>query len=77
MGARKRGHEELEASAPAQPASRLHRLRNMWQFANLFQFLFTFGKAIKLEDEVDIEVRGMVAIASCRVPHHAVVRRAC
>ncbi|KAI9842168.1 MAG: hypothetical protein M1838_003248 [Thelocarpon superellum] len=55
MGARKRGHEELEASAPAQPASRLHRLRNMWQFANLFQFLFTFGKAIKLEDEVDIE----------------------
>lgn len=36
--------------------SLLHRLRNMWQFANLFQFIVLFNKALKLDENMDIEV---------------------
>lgn len=60
--ARKRSLQELDldtAHGPKQPST-LHRIRNMWQFANLFQFIFLFGKALKLDDNLDIEV--------CRAP---------
>ena len=43
--------------APAEP-SMLERIRNMWEFANLAQYLFIFGKAVKVEDDVVIEVCG-------------------
>lgn len=60
MPARKRARAELEdeddTPAPAvQPPSTLQRVRNMWEFASLLQYLFLFGKAIKAE-EWDIEV---------------------
>jgi hypothetical protein len=45
-----------DANTPAQP-SILQRLRNMWQFANLYQFILLFGKALKIDDNLDIEVR--------------------
>ncbi|KAK3906213.1 reticulocyte-binding protein 2 a [Staphylotrichum tortipilum] len=54
---RKRSLQELNAGdsqAPAEP-SMLHRIRNMWQFANLFQFILLFGHALKLDDSLDIE----------------------
>lgn len=57
--ARKRSLQELGAGnsqGPAEP-SMLHRIRNMWQFANLFQFILLFGHALKLDDSLDIEVR--------------------
>jgi hypothetical protein len=31
----------------------------MWQFANLCQWIYIFGKAIKLDDSVDIEVSSL------------------
>lgn len=34
----------------------LNQLRNMWQFANLCQWIYIFGKAIRLDDSIDIEV---------------------
>ncbi|KAK4192633.1 reticulocyte-binding protein 2 a [Podospora australis] len=43
------------APIPAQP-SLLARIRSMWQFANLYQFMLLFGKALKLDDSLDIEV---------------------
>ncbi|KAH6854397.1 hypothetical protein B0I37DRAFT_29012 [Chaetomium sp. MPI-CAGE-AT-0009] len=55
--ARKRSVQELNsgnAQGSAQP-SVLHRIRNMWQFANLFQFILLFGQALKLDDNLDIE----------------------
>lgn len=55
---RKRALPEAETSSNAQPPkepSVLHRIRNMWQFANLFQFILLFGKALKLDDSLDIE----------------------
>lgn len=57
---RKRALQEADnsnnAQSPKEP-SVLHRIRNMWQFANLFQFILLFGKALKLDDSLDIEVR--------------------
>ncbi|KAL0469196.1 hypothetical protein QR685DRAFT_329552 [Neurospora intermedia] len=55
---RKRALQEGDTSNNAQPPkepSVLHRIRNMWQFANLFQFILLFGKALKLDDSLDIE----------------------
>jgi hypothetical protein len=57
---RKRTRDEMEASEPGekkQEASLLHRIRNMWEFASVMQFIFTFGKAVKIDEEFDIEVR--------------------
>lgn len=46
------------ASNPDQSkeASLLHRIRNMWQFANLFQWIYLFGKVVKIDDSIDIDV---------------------
>jgi hypothetical protein len=33
----------------------------MWQFANLFQFILLFGKALKMDDNLDIEVCSVAA----------------
>ncbi|EGZ77724.1 hypothetical protein NEUTE2DRAFT_147159 [Neurospora tetrasperma FGSC 2509] len=55
---RKRALQEGDTSNNAQPPkepSVLHRIRNMWQFANLFQFILLFGKPLKLDDSLDIE----------------------
>lgn len=66
---RKRALQEADTSNNAQPPkepSVLHRIRNMWQFANLFQFVLLFGKALKLDDSLDIEVcREMQQIHTC------------
>ena len=65
MPSRKRRHEEMEeAAAPtstSQQASSgsgglLTQLRNMWEFANLMQYIYTFGKVVKIDDDLDIEV---------------------
>ncbi len=29
----------------------------MWEFASVMQFIFMFGKALKIDDDFDIEVR--------------------
>ncbi|OBT73283.1 hypothetical protein VF21_08443 [Pseudogymnoascus sp. 05NY08] len=60
VSSRKRGRQEVEeaveapAPAPKEPGL-LERIRNMWQFANLAQWIFLFGKAVKLEEDLDIE----------------------
>ncbi len=62
--ARKRSSQELscdDTQGPA-PPSMLHRIRNMWQFANLFQFILLFGHALKLDDNLDIEVRRILPL---------------
>ncbi len=57
---RKRTRDEMEAAAPEekkQEPSLLQRIRNMWEFASVMQFIFMFGKAIKIDEDFDIEVR--------------------
>ena len=46
---------EDEAEAPQEEPSMLQKIRNMWEFASLMQYIFFFGKAVKIE-EVEVEV---------------------
>ena len=59
MPGRKRTRDEVDDSnipAPPQPHSMLVKLRNTWEFANLMQYIFLFGKAVKIDEDFDIEV---------------------
>ena len=46
----------MESSEPTPEPGLLTRLRNMWEFANIMQYIFIFGKAVKIDDDFDIEV---------------------
>ncbi|EXJ85944.1 hypothetical protein A1O1_06313 [Capronia coronata CBS 617.96] len=55
---RKRTRDEMEASEPVekkQEPSLLQRIRNMWEFASVMQYIFMFGKAVKIDEDFDIE----------------------
>jgi hypothetical protein len=59
----KRTHEEAELDIflepevqPPQDVETLTKLRNMWEFASLMQYIFLFGQAVKIDDDLDIEV---------------------
>jgi len=36
--------------------SMLQKIRNTWQFANLYQWICLFGKVVKIDDNLDIDV---------------------
>ncbi|MCJ1387537.1 hypothetical protein MMC18_000380 [Xylographa bjoerkii] len=55
MVSRKRGRAEMESSESAQEIGLLTRLRNMWEFANIMQYIFIYGKAVKIDEDFDIE----------------------
>ena len=69
MVSRKRGREEMEdeAGAPPEESSTLQKIRNMWEFASLMQYIFFFGKAVKIE-EIEVEVRCPSIPAAPRAP---------
>lgn len=49
----------MESSEPVEPPrdeTMLTKLRNMWEFSNLMQYIFIFGRAIKIDEDFDIEV---------------------
>lgn len=48
--------ENPKKEAPKE-LSLLQRVRNTWQFANLFQWIYLFGKVVKIDDSIDIDVR--------------------
>lgn len=58
----KRTHDEAELDLPSEPAvapedaETLIKLRNMWEFASLMQYIFLFGSAVKIDDDIEIEV---------------------
>ena len=59
MPSRKRGRTEMESSEPVEPPrdeTMLTKLRNMWEFSNLMQYIFIFGRAVKIDEDFDIEV---------------------
>ncbi len=56
VSSRKRGRQEMEAVEPPKERSLLDRIRNMWEFANLAQWIFIFGRAVKIDENLDIEV---------------------
>ena len=56
MPSRKRAADEMETEASIEEPSTLQRLRNMWEFANLAQYISLFGDAVKIDKDLDIEV---------------------
>jgi hypothetical protein len=44
------------APEPSKELSMLERIRNMWEFAALAQYIFTFGRAVKIDENLDTEV---------------------
>lgn len=56
MGSRKRGRDEMESSEPAPELHMLEKLRNTWELANLMQYIYIFGKAVKIDEDLTIEV---------------------
>ena len=46
----------MESSEPVQDDTMLIKLRNMWEFSNLMQYIFIFGKAVKIDEDFTIEV---------------------
>ena len=64
MVSRKRDRAEMESSEPkADTTSMLDRLRNTWEFANLMQYIFIFGKAVKIDEDLTIEVHPSITIS--------------
>ncbi|KAG0649550.1 Histone-lysine N-methyltransferase [Hyphodiscus hymeniophilus] len=55
VSARKRGRQEMETIEPPKEPSLLERIRNMWEFANLAQWIFIFGRVVKIDESLDIE----------------------
>ena len=56
MVSRKRQRDEMESSEPTQELSMLDKLRNTWELANLMQYIYIFGKAVKIDEDLTIEV---------------------
>ncbi len=60
VSSRKRGRQEMEEDRQdtvKEPPTTLQLIRNMWEFANLAQWIFIFGRAVKIDENMDIEVR--------------------
>lgn len=57
MGTRKRTRVEAEMEEVSDEPTLLHRLRSTWEFASLMQYIYIFGKAVKIDDDIDVEVR--------------------
>lgn len=36
--------------------SLLQQIRGMWQFANVVEWIYIFGKAVKIDEDIDVEV---------------------
>lgn len=66
MPARKRGRQEAELDSSIVAIDTTHRkeeenptlvkLRSMWQFAAFMQYLFLFGRVVKVDDDFDMDV---------------------
>jgi hypothetical protein len=56
MPSRKRAADEMAPEEKIEEPSTLQKLRNMWQFANLAQYISLFGDAVKIDKDFDIEV---------------------
>ncbi|CAM1507369.1 Fc.00g070100.m01.CDS01 [Cosmosporella sp. VM-42] len=55
MSSRKRSFRAVDADSGDAEPSILDKIRNMWHFANLCQWIYTFGKAAKIDESIDIE----------------------
>jgi hypothetical protein len=61
----------MEAVEPPRERSLIDRIRNMWEFANLAQWIFNFGRAVKIDENLDIEVHNLPPALHRPVPLQA------
>jgi hypothetical protein len=75
MVSRKRGREEMEDETGVlqEEPSTLQKIRNMWEFASLMQYIFFFGKAVKIE-EIEVEVCCRSIMAAPKVPRNVSIQ---
>lgn len=69
---RKRALRDAEQDEVAQAPSGsdlLRRIRNLWQFANLFQWIYLFGRVVKIDESIDIDDLE----AECLKPHSTIL----
>lgn len=72
MVSRKRDRAEMESLESPKEMGLLDRLRNMWQFANLMQYIFIFGRAVKIDEDFTIDASSLplsLLFAFGRPPH--------
>lgn len=80
MPARKRGWAEIEPDEPLeeeppQISPQLKKLRNTWEFANVYQYIAIFGNVIKVDGDLGIDVSLRNAPPLLRhCPHSRVLR---
>lgn len=73
MPAHKRGRQEAEldnsvvAMEETKENETLTALRNMWQFAAFMQYLFLFGKVVKVDEDFDMDVSIIVIMINALV----------
>lgn len=74
----KRTADDAQLDLPIEPeiapedAETLAKLRNMWEFASLMQYIFLFGHAVKIEEDFDIEVQTPRTTPATRTALHGV-----
>lgn len=67
--ARKRSLHEVDGIGETERLR--HRLRNMWQFANLCQWIYLFGKAVKIDESLDVDVRRALPSSVLAISNHS------
>jgi len=67
---RKRARDEADLDSSAlldektEVNDEVRKLRDMWQFASLMQYIHMFGKVVKIDEDLDIEVRSRANLAA-------------
>lgn len=65
----KRTADEAQLDIPLEPdvapenVEKLHKLRNMWEFAALMEYIHLFGDVVKIDQRFEIEVREVTCFA--------------
>lgn len=49
--------DQTQSQSTEKDQSLLQRIRNCWEFASLMQYIFFFGKIMKIDEDLTIEVR--------------------
>jgi len=72
MVSRKRGRDEQDVDEGPTPAPKLlQQIRNAWEFASLMQYIFFFGKAVKIDEDLDVDVSVYVTLGTLRSGYRA------
>ncbi|KAF2145336.1 uncharacterized protein K452DRAFT_243261 [Aplosporella prunicola CBS 121167] len=55
MPARKRARDDAPQPPEPREPSKLEKLRNMWEYTSVVQYIYIFGSAVKIDEDIDID----------------------